>query len=111
MIFDQFWYTQETANTVAKEVIEACPDGQVACVSCPTLYREFKRSFPDYKCTLLEYDKRFEVLEDFVLYDYKHPLELPDNLKGAFDAVVADPPYLVQLSIQQYLCLVRALKY
>ncbi len=45
---------------------------------------------------LLEYDTRFQMYgENFVCYDYKEPLKLPDGLKEAsFDVVVADPPFL-----------------
>lgn len=31
---------------------------------------------------------------DFTLYDYKKPLDLPAELQGSFNVVVADPPYL-----------------
>jgi len=37
----------------------------------------------------------FQVLGDFSLYDYNKPLVVPEKLKGAFEVVVADPPYLV----------------
>lgn len=36
-----------------------------------------------------------QVLGHFTLYDYNSPLDVPDVLHGAFDVVVADPPYLV----------------
>ena len=36
-----------------------------------------------------------QVLGDFTLYDYKKPLDIPHDLQGSFDVVVADPPYLV----------------
>ncbi|XP_022641237.1 EEF1A lysine methyltransferase 1-like isoform X4 [Vigna radiata var. radiata] len=36
----QFWYTPETAKTVAKEVLTLCSGvhTRVACIACPTLY-------------------------------------------------------------------------
>lgn len=42
---------------------------------------------------------RAQVLGDFTLYDYKKPLEVPSELHGSFDVVVADPPYLVRLMV------------
>lgn len=39
-----------------------------------------------------------QVLGDFTLYDYNEPLEVPEALHGAFEVVVADPPYLVKPS-------------
>ena len=45
--------------------------------------------------TLLEYDQRFECHSDFVFYDYKEPLKLPESLQAnLFDVVVVDPPLL-----------------
>ena len=41
----QFWYDQETAETVANEVLTLCESLQspsVACIACPTLYAYLK---------------------------------------------------------------------
>ena len=44
---------------------------------------------------LFEYDKRFEIYgEDFILYDYKSPLNFSKNFEHYFDLVIADPPFL-----------------
>jgi len=44
---------------------------------------------------LLEYDERFGVFkEDFALYDFAQPLRLPEELKGRFDRIIVDPPFL-----------------
>lgn len=59
---------------------------------------------------LLEYDSRFSVFKEFVYYDYQQPLKLPGRrledifslgtltiaveLKGQFDRVIIDPPFL-----------------
>ena len=70
---------------------------RIACISCPTLYVKLAEIKPaDCKTILLEYDRRFEIHGDeFVFYDYKEPLDLPEKLtKHSFDMVVADPPYL-----------------
>ena len=46
----QFWYDDETALTLAKEIVRlANISGKhvsVACVSCPTLYSAIKKHFP-----------------------------------------------------------------
>ncbi len=36
-----------------------------------------------------------QALGNFALYDYREPTAVPEDLKGAFNVVVADPPYLV----------------
>ena len=45
---------------------------------------------------MFEFDRRFAVFgEDFIFYDYKNPLDLPDSVtEHSFDLVFADPPYL-----------------
>ncbi|KAI9852530.1 MAG: hypothetical protein M1838_000397 [Thelocarpon superellum] len=43
---------------------------------------------------LLEFDQRFEVFKEYVPYDFHHPLRLPLELKGSFDRIICDPPFL-----------------
>lgn len=93
----QFWYDEETSTRLANEVLSvAGQTGSIACISCPTLYhklRELKAA--TNRAVILEYDARFKAFgEDFIPYDYNSPLELPLELKQAFDIVVADPPFL-----------------
>lgn len=46
--------------------------------------------------TLFEYDRRFETKfsKEFVPYDYRKPLAIPDLYHNAFDLIVVDPPFL-----------------
>ncbi|XP_069828142.1 EEF1A lysine methyltransferase 1 [Dendropsophus ebraccatus] len=94
----QFWYSDETALSLAKEAIEASGrNGRIACVSAPSVYQKLKGLVgDDVTVYLLEYDRRFSVYgNDFVFYDYNNPLDLPDRLQQhSFDIVLADPPYL-----------------
>uniref|UniRef100_A0A8C5LZY5 EEF1A lysine methyltransferase 1 n=1 Tax=Leptobrachium leishanense TaxID=445787 RepID=A0A8C5LZY5_9ANUR len=94
----QFWYSDETARSLAKEAIDACGEnGRIACVSTPSLYQKLKElSAEGVTVYLLEYDRRFSVYgEDFIFYDYNDPLNLPERLEPhSFDLVIADPPYL-----------------
>lgn len=77
---------------------------RIACISCPTLYSKLSSIKPP-KCevVLLEYDRRFEVYgNNFLFYDYKDPLNLPERLqKHSFDLVVADPPFLSEECLQK----------
>ena len=49
----QFWYDDETALSLAKEVVRLTQlvgkDASVACISCPTLYTALKKHFPSAK--------------------------------------------------------------
>lgn len=100
----QFWYSLETAQTVADEVssllthfsddaLRSPPS--VACIACPTLFAYLKKMYPDVRAQILEYDRRFEQYgSDFTFYDYNLPEELPQAMKHAYQIIVADPPYL-----------------
>ncbi|CAL8240478.1 unnamed protein product [Merluccius merluccius] len=96
----QFWYDDETATRLAEELIhEAGDGGRIACVSAPSVYQKLKQGVVDgserVSAVVLEFDRRFASYgDDFVFYDYREPLALPGALRGAFDVVLADPPYL-----------------
>jgi hypothetical protein len=48
---------------------------------------------------LFEFDNRFSAFGgQFTFYDYNEPVRLPEEQRGHFQVVVADPPYLVRLS-------------
>ncbi|XP_020746849.1 EEF1A lysine methyltransferase 1 isoform X1 [Odocoileus virginianus] len=71
--------------------------GLVACVSAPSVYQKLRERHRDnVSVCIFEYDRRFAVYgEDFVYYDYKSPVDLPERIAThSFDIVVADPPYL-----------------
>jgi hypothetical protein len=58
----QFWYTEDTASTVAREAVEAAgPSGRIACIACPSLFRQLRAKYPDAHAHLFEVDLRFEV--------------------------------------------------
>merc|ERR1712098_726955 len=122
----QFWYTESTAASLAKEALAAAGDkGRIACVSCPTLYKAIvetvkadenakqdaaaEASTPSStasstspsssRAIVLEFDRRFAKWGvDFVFYDYKDASipELPVDWRNSFDVVVCDPPFLTE---------------
>ena len=44
--------------------------------------------------TLLEHDSRFNVFPDFVYYDFEQPTKLDPAMKGIYDRLLVDPPFL-----------------
>jgi tRNA G10 N-methylase Trm11 len=36
------------------------------------------------------------VFKEFVPYDFEKAIQLPTELKGSFDAIICDPPFLSQ---------------
>ncbi|XP_040282151.1 EEF1A lysine methyltransferase 1 [Bufo bufo] len=101
----QFWYSDDTALSLAKEAVEASgKNGRIACLSAPSVYQKLKGLVgDDVTVCLLEYDRRFSVYGDeFIFYDYNNPLDLPERLQQhSFDVVFADPPYLSEECLQK----------
>ena len=78
------------------------PPSAHARVGCPPCAQD---DFPAVACHLLEFDERYSCRGDFSFYDYNEPQRVPEALHGAFDVVVADPPYLAEE------CLVKTAEY
>ncbi|KXL42952.1 hypothetical protein M433DRAFT_59053 [Acidomyces richmondensis BFW] len=98
----QFWYTEQTARTLAQQLIDGVDhDSNIAVISAPSVYIALRNILEEQdtivkpRIWLLEYDKRFEVVgSDFVPYDFHLPLRLPPELKGKCDRIICDPPFL-----------------
>ncbi|KAK6443615.1 Protein-lysine N-methyltransferase efm5 [Oleoguttula sp. CCFEE 5521] len=96
----QFWYSDETAQTLARQLLDGVDaDSGIAVVSAPSVYVQLRKLLKDSvarpRLVLLEIDQRFEVFgSDFVPYDFQNPLKLPADLKGKFDRIICDPPFL-----------------
>ncbi|KAI0474259.1 putative N6-adenine methyltransferase-domain-containing protein [Xylaria cf. heliscus] len=98
----QFWYSDETANLLANQLLDGTSDDSVvAVVSTPSVFVALKKitaaveyTGPKPKTYLLEHDHRFAVFPEFVFYDFAHPFKLPTHLKGTVDRMICDPPFL-----------------
>lgn len=98
----QFWYTDATATVLAANLLSgAGADSAIAVVSAPSVYVALKNLMKDIaadrqpRVLLLEFDTRFDVFgTEFQPYDFAHPLRLPAELKGSFDRIICDPPFL-----------------
>ncbi|KAF1956862.1 hypothetical protein CC80DRAFT_412383 [Byssothecium circinans] len=97
----QFWYDDETAATLARQLLDGATDEtRIAVVSAPSAFIQLKNLLAsgEYKCRpqvkLLEFDDRFAVFKEFVQYDFQSPIKLPVELKASFDRIICDPPFL-----------------
>jgi hypothetical protein len=81
----------------------------VAFLSTPSLFfalSECERS----GCRLLDYDRALGTSEpSFVFFDYRAPEALPASLRGAFRAVVIDPPFITRDVWRAYAATARML--
>lgn len=96
----QFWYSQETAAAMAKEVIQETLCGDtVGFLSSPTAFVQFmqEEGRDDRSAFLFEFDERFNVFgNQFVHYDYRSPITRLSALQSKFDYLVLDPPFLAE---------------
>lgn len=98
----QFWYSDETAEILARSLLEGADKDTVICIaSAPSVYAAVKKlpkeQVPTEHIYLLEYDKRFAVLggkEHFFFYDYNHPEDVPSVLRNKCHRLLIDPPFL-----------------
>lgn len=96
----QFWYSADTAESLAEELLSHVSQPshfplRIGVLCAPSVYPKLlARQAED--AWLFEYDTRFEVLAGpkFVKYDYNHPTQIPAELKGSFDRLIIDPPFL-----------------
>ncbi|EMR65298.1 putative n-6 adenine-specific dna methyltransferase 2 protein [Eutypa lata UCREL1] len=100
----QFWYSDETATLLARELLDgATGDDVVAVVSAPSVFVALKNLLsatssesdrPNPAVYLLEHDQRFSVFSEFIFYDFQQPIKLPAHLKGSATRIICDPPFL-----------------
>jgi len=94
----QFWYTEETANKLAKEALLQLGEDsskRVACVCTPSIFVALKKLGVNFQYYMFEYDRRFAAYgEQFVFYDYNQPLDIPEEFKNSFDLIFVDTPFI-----------------
>lgn len=104
----QFWYSAETVATLARELIalgreraaaRGAADCRLACVCAPSVYVALRAMLADapggVRAAVFEIDERFALYGDeYARYDYTQPHEVAVHWRGAFDAILIDPPFL-----------------
>jgi len=103
----QFWYNQHTSQHLALEALtlggiaDEESKKRVGFISTPSAFRAAlntvtKKNLTNVELYLFEFDRRFERAfpKHFVFFDFNKPLEIPQDLAGTFDFLIADPPYL-----------------
>mmetsp|Transcript_54456 Transcript_54456/g.117886 ORF Transcript_54456/g.117886 Transcript_54456/m.117886 type:complete len:397 (+) Transcript_54456:49-1239(+) len=88
---NQYWYSQPTADVFINEVVDN--GGCAALVSTPSIYFGLP---PDVRarCHLLDFDRQWENDPGFVFYDYNEPEGIPHGIRGTFDFLLIDPPFI-----------------
>eukprot|EP01139_Manchomonas_bermudensis_P000561 Amastigsp_a619_32.p1 type:complete len:186 gc:universal Amastigsp_a619_32:66-623(+) len=105
--FNQYWYS---AATIALLVDEAREFGTaVACVSTPSVFFSLKDRTLMANSRVFDIDEQWASTPEFVRYDYKEPTALSPDLRGSFDFIVVDPPFITRDVWELYAQTVRFL--
>ena len=51
---------------------------------------------------VLDFDKQWESDPGFVFYDYNAPENIPERLRGTFEGVLIDPPFITTEVWEKY---------
>ena len=107
---NQYWYSAHTIDALLQAVKDQTAEGmlkdtarlKVAYISTPSLF--FALDASERTCSrVLDFDRTLGTgCDEYVFYDYNHPLDLPAELQRAFSLVVIDPPYIEQDVWQKY---------
>jgi len=97
--FNQYWYTRHTIAVLADEAEQA--GGRCAFLATPSVYFSLGSERALAGGAVFDLDPRFgpptmKKGGTYVQYDFKEPAAFPPELKGAFDMVVIDPPFIVE---------------
>jgi len=105
---NQYWFSEQTRETLCNAVrdsisLKGGSNVRVAFLSTPSLY--FTLSDEERKqCTLLDYDTTLssQNCKSYVFYDFNYPTSIDANLRGLFDVIVIDPPFISQSVWKSY---------
>lgn len=105
---NQYWFSENTRETLCNAVRESISlkggsTTRVAFLSTPSLY--FTLSDEERKqCTLLDYDTTLSSQNcgSYVFYDFNYPTSIDANLRGLFDIILIDPPFISQSVWESY---------
>ena len=97
--FNQYWYTRHTIAVLADEVEQA--GGRCAFLATPSVYFSLGSETSLAAGAVFDLDPRFGPPTEkkggtYVCYDFNEPAAFPTELRGAFDMVVIDPPFIVE---------------
>jgi hypothetical protein len=102
--FNQFWYSERTIGALVVELRRLMPS-RVACLSTPSIY--FTCIAEEFACDLFDFDETLLSKSDagerknVFKYDFHYP-EVALDLRGVFDIVVCDPPFITPDVIGMY---------
>lgn len=102
---NQYWYSNRSIDAMVRDVERVCAAEESRCcfLSTPSVY--FSLSKPvRARSWCFDLDEQWQGDRGFVRYDFNAPIGFPnaEALRGTFDMVVIDPPFITREVWEKY---------
>ena len=102
---NQYWYSNRTISAMARDVEDVCaaPETRAAFLSTPSVYFSLSKEVRA-RSWCFDLDTQWQKEPGYVCYDFNKPIgfEGADELKGTFDMVIIDPPFITREVWEKY---------
>ena len=109
---NQYWYSNRTISAMARDVEDVCaaPETRAAFLSTPSVYFSLSKEVRA-RSWCFDLDTQWQKEPGYVCYDFNKPIgfEGADELKGTFDMVIIDPPFITREVWEKYTTTAKAL--
>eukprot|EP00746_Dinoflagellata_sp_MGD_P165724 gnl/MRDRNA2_/MRDRNA2_95166_c0_seq1.p1 gnl/MRDRNA2_/MRDRNA2_95166_c0~~gnl/MRDRNA2_/MRDRNA2_95166_c0_seq1.p1 ORF type:complete len:394 (-),score=88.13 gnl/MRDRNA2_/MRDRNA2_95166_c0_seq1:30-1211(-) len=96
---NQYWFSTPTISMFVDEIVRS--GGTAALVSSPSVYFSLPEKVRE-RCKVLDFDRQWSSDPGYVFYDFNDPEDIPAELKGNFDFVLVDPPFITREVWEKY---------
>mmetsp|Transcript_58980 Transcript_58980/g.140827 ORF Transcript_58980/g.140827 Transcript_58980/m.140827 type:complete len:184 (+) Transcript_58980:113-664(+) len=105
---NQYWYSERTIEALVAELVDLGVE-RIAFVSTPSLYFALPDGAAKEHSKFFDIDKDMVAHPNGVQYDFNSPEAFPDELRGFFQCVVVDPPFITRDAYEKYARTVKLL--
>lgn len=102
---NQYWYSNRTITNMARDVEDVCAEEgtRAAFLSTPSVYFSLSKEVRA-RSWCFDLDTQWQKEPGYVCYDFQKPLEFTgaEELKGSFDMVIMDPPFITREVWEKY---------
>mmetsp|Transcript_28750 Transcript_28750/g.52392 ORF Transcript_28750/g.52392 Transcript_28750/m.52392 type:complete len:183 (+) Transcript_28750:142-690(+) len=105
---NQYWYSERTIEALVAELTDLGVE-RVAFVSTPSLYFALPDGPAKEQSKFFDIDTKIVAHPNGVQYDFNAPEDFPEALRGGFECVVVDPPFITRDAYEKYARTVKLL--
>jgi len=102
---NQYWYSNRTITHMAKDVEDVCAEEgtKAAFLSTPSVYFSLNKE-TRARSWCFDLDTQWQKEPGYVCYDFQKPTDFEGaaELKGTFDMVIIDPPFITREVWEKY---------